>query len=330
MIPALEHGVGGGPENEIRFPPLVLAPLRGVTVAAFRRVFAGALREAGFSAAVSPFVSAVSDEPPGGAALSDLSGPQPIELVPQVIGRRPSAVAAVLRAFKALGYKRADLNAGCPFPMVRRKGRGSGLLENPDLLARICEAGVETMGAGNFSVKVRLGVSDPFALERRVMPVLNGFPLASVAIHPRTAEQMYAGSVDMERYFAAAGVSRNPVIYNGDLFDAASPARPVECNEVSAGEVARAWAARYGAAAAPAAFMSGRGFVRSLGLRPDSGALALAYLEESAKELRGPAPVLGRMKELLSYWRDAGKWKRRWGAVKISRTLAELESAIAL
>ena len=290
--------------------PLVLAPLRGVTILAFRRVFAAPLREAGFTLAYSPFVSATSDAAPGGSSLADILGDQPLPLVPQVIGKKPSAVAAVLRAFKDAGYSRADLNAGCPFPMVRRKGRGSGLLDNPDLLARLCETGVKEMGEGNFSVKVRLGVKDPFTLERRVMPVLNSFPLACVTIHARTAEQMYSGAVDMERWIAAAAMSRNPVVYNGDIFTGG-------------------FEPRFPAQARPCALMAGRGAVAMTGRREDSAQLALAYMEESERELSGPAPVLGRMKELLAYWKALPRWRRVWPLAKISRTLAELRAAIA-
>lgn len=299
-------------------PPLILAPMRGLAMLAFRRAFAEPLREAGAAAAYSPFVPAGAGGPPGRSAFADVAGPQPLPLVPQAIGKNPAAVAAVLRIFKDMGYARADLNAGCPFPMVRKKGRGSGLLEDPSLLARICEAGVETMGPGNFSVKVRLGVADPDTLARDVMPVLDRFPLACVAIHPRTAVQMYGGAVDMDRYFRAARASANPVVYNGDL----------DCAGGAAAIAAR-WTALYGADSLPAAFMAGRGLVRAAGAHARAKELLLRYLEDSEREMSGPAPVMGRIKELLACWRAVPRWAACWPRAKLARTPAELRVAVA-
>ena len=108
-----------------------LAPLRGVTIRAFREVFASPLREAGFCGAFAPFIPAnpgirVSDR------LLDDVRPFPCEaggaaedftLVPQVITKDPEAMRVLFRGFKDRGFTRADLNAGCPFPMIRRRGR---------------------------------------------------------------------------------------------------------------------------------------------------------------------------------------------------------------
>ena len=146
---------------------LWLAPLRGVTIRAFRTVFADAMREAGFSGAFSPFIPAnpgfrrsrkIFDEIlPEGQPAGQI-------LVPQAIGKDPWALREWCKAVKDLGYGRADLNAGCPFPMIRKKGRGSGLMRTPDVLDRMLDAGCAEMGPGNFSLKTRLGVESPVQL----------------------------------------------------------------------------------------------------------------------------------------------------------------------
>jgi hypothetical protein len=55
----------------------------------------------------------------------------------------------------------------------------------------------------------------------------------------------------------------------------------------------------------------------------------MRYLEASVAELKGPGGVLGRMKELIQYWKDLRGWSRLWPVVKIARTLDELRLAIA-
>lgn len=74
--------------------------------------------------------------------------------------------------------------------------------------------------------------------------------------------------------------------------------------------------------------MIGRSFVRYLGTREDSGELLNRYIEASKAELCGERSVLGRMKELLAYWKDLPRWKRRWPILKLARSLDELRAII--
>ena len=282
-------------------PHLILAPLRGVTIRCFRRVFADAIRAAGFAEAVTPFITANAGVDP--LRDRELRPPPaetpdpPLRVTPQFIGKDPAALAACLARVKAAGYATADLNCGCPFPMVRRKGRGSGILRTPDVLRRMLEAGCEVMGEGRFSVKVRLGVDSPDELERLV-PLFNEFPLRRLAVHARTARQMYSGECDREAFERVASAAKMPVVANGDL-----PVAPVD--------------------AAGRETMVGRAFIRSLGEREDAGGLLARYAEASRRELSGDRAVLGRLKELVAYWRPLPVWSRRWNAIKICRTLVE-------
>ena len=281
---------------------MILAPLRGVTIRCFRRTFASELAEAGFTEAVTPFVTAT----PGFDPLRDreLKGGEPLPITPQFISKDPSALRECLLRVKSAGHATADLNAGCPFPMVRNKGRGSGLLRTPDVLRRLLEVGCEVMGEGRFSLKTRLGVDRPDEL-LRLMPLLNLFPLRHIAIHARTARQMYEGACDVAAFNKVAEVSRVPVVYNGD-----APLSPVP----QTGNVKDV--------------MVGRAFVRSLGAGPNPESLLARYIEASCEELQGDRPVLGRIKELVSYWKDLPAWRRRWHVVKLARSLEELEIAI--
>ena len=301
---------------------LWLAPLRGVTIRAFRETFASAIREAGFVGAVAPFIPANPGIRVNDRLLSDLKpGSSDLPLVPQVITKHPDAMRELLKGLKDRGFARVDLNAGCPFPMIVRRGRGSGLFRTPDMLEKLVETGCEEMGPGGFSVKTRLGLERPNEL-LGLMPMLNRYPLAALTVHARTARQMYAGACDRAAFAAVCTASANPVIYNGDIkalkgFNGFKGLRGFKGLKGFSGLKGLK------------GFMVGRGFVRELGARPDSAELLRDYIARSQTELSGDRPVLGRMKELLAYWAESSpRWHRLWSLVKICRSVEELLSII--
>ena len=278
---------------------MILAPLRGVTIRSFRETFAEVIAAAGFTEAVTPFIAAMKGyDPLKDRELQNWSNVDRVKVTPQFIGKDPKALRDCLEKIRAAGYATADLNCGCPYPMVRRKGRGSGLLRTPDVLREMLSAGCEAMGPGNFSLKVRLGVERSDEL-LGLMPLVNEFPLRHLTVHARTARQMYEGGCDLSMLKKIEQVAKMPVVRNGDI-----PFPP------PAGDASRV--------------MIGRSFVRHLGARDDSVDLLLRYIDASRRELCGDAPVLGRMKELLSYWKDLRRWHRRWNALKLCRTVDEL------
>lgn len=271
----------------------ILAPLRGVTVRCFRETFAGPLAESGFEESVTPFITATAGfDPLRDRELSGGAGGGGMRVTPQFIGKDPAALRFCLERARDAGFLTADLNCGCPFPMVRNKGRGSGILRTPDVLRRMLDVGCEVMGPGCFSVKTRLGVESPDEL-LRIMPVFNGYPLRFLTVHARTARQMYDGECDTAALEAVEREAEMPVVRNGDI--------PLGGDG-----------------------MIGRSFIRALGERDDAGELLDRYVEASSAELGGERPVLGRIKELMSYWSGMPRWRRRWQVAKKSRTLAEL------
>ncbi len=313
---------------------MILAPLRGVTIRCFREVFAEAIRDGGFTEAMTPFITANAgvdpmknaelrtkncgigrscaslgfDGTPGEArettasAIPNSKSPiQNLTITPQFIGKDPAALRRCLERVKAAGYETADLNCGCPYPMVRNKGRGSGLLRTPDVLERMLAVGCEVMGEGRFSAKARLGIDRNDEL-LSLMPMFNSFPLRFLTVHPRNARQMYDGACDWDAFDRVAEVSKIPLVRNGDI---AFPPR---------GE-------------GDGLVMIGRSFVRHLGGRGDIDGLLRAYIEASCRELCGDNAVLGRMKELISYWREIPRWRRLWSVVKMTRSVDELKSA---
>ena len=280
---------------------MILAPLRGVTIRTFREVFAEVLVEAGFTEAITPFIPAMRGLDP----LKDreLRGTSSLPITPQFIGKDPAALREALKRVKDAGFEMADLNCGCPFPMVRNKGRGSGLLKTPDVLRRMLEVGCEEMGEGRFSLKARLGVDQKDEL-LKLMPIINQFPLRFLTVHGRIARQMYEGECDSAAVREVLAAAKVPIVLNGDL--SVASAKPEGVQDL----------------------MVGRSFLRSLGERDDIGALLNRYIEASAAELCGDKSVLGRLKELIAYWKDLPRWHRRWQILKLCRNISELRSTL--
>lgn len=272
---------------------ICLAPLRGVTGCAWREAFCRHF--GGLSRAVAPFISTVHGARIRPALLADVAPArnQGLPLVPQAIGKDPADLTVLLAALRDLGYARADLNAGCPWPMVARKGRGAGLLANADVLRRMLDAGCASLPHG-FSIKVRLGLNTPELLAQR-MEILNAYPLCEVTIHPRTARQMYTGQVDLPAFAACLQSCRHPVVYNGDIRTVQDGARlralfpGINRWMIGRGLVADPWLA---------ARLRGD-------LRPRDPARLRAFLADLlavvCAESPGEKQTLGRMKELWGY-----------------------------
>lgn len=309
---------------------MILAPLRGVTIRCFREVFAVQIREAGFTEAITPFISAnpgfdplkdrelarFHSPTPTQTSNSLCSSPtlhDPIKVTPQFIGKDPESLRACLLRIKEAGYDTADLNCGCPYPMVRNKGRGSGLLRTPAVLEKMIAIGCETMGEGKFSVKTRLGFDKNDEL-LALMPMLNSYPLRFLTVHARNARQMYGGECDWESFKKVAAVAKMPIVPNGDL---PLQSHMAPCEQDCESEISHRDTKTQ-------SVMIGRAFIRQLGMRDDIGELLSKYIDASSAELCGPSPVLGRMKELIAYWKDLPRWKRLWPVIKIARTLDEL------
>ena len=323
---------------------MILAPLRGVTIRCFRETFADAIREAGFTEAVTPFIPAMrgydplkdrelaftvpeASSPRGvGTESACRSAPRgedasgTVKVTPQFIGKDPEALRSCLEKVKAAGYDTADLNCGCPFPMVRNKGRGSGILRTPDVLRQMLEVGCATMGPGKFSIKARLGVDRNDEL-LKLMPLINLFPLRFLTVHARNARQMYEGSCDVEMLREVENAAKVPIVRNGDLDVCGTGILPVRTRT---GETP----VPQGDATPVPQVMVGRSFIRALGARDDIRELLGRYIAASQAELCGDRPVLGRMKELIAYWKELPQWKRRWDIVKMCRTVDELRTII--
>jgi tRNA-dihydrouridine synthase len=321
-------------------PTLILAPLRGVTIHAFRLAAAPYLSAAHFTEAFTPFITAN----PGFDPLKDreLRNPssEPLRLTPQFIGKDPAALRDCLIRIKDAGFTTADLNCGCPFPMVRNKGRGSGLLRTPDVLRALLDVACTEMGPGNFSIKTRLGIERPDELAA-LLPLINCYPLRFITVHARTARQMYSGSCNWPAFKNLQNLTSIPLVPNGDLpLSDTQPALrlPQRGNRNATWEAKGVEGGMEGASHPPSPprcihptpRMIGRPFVRSLGQQKTAADFISSYAAASLEELHSPAPVLGRLKELLSYWKDLPRWKNVWSIAKLAHNLDDFLRVISL
>ena len=197
-----------------------MAPLRGFTDVVFRNVFQNHFQ--GICEAIAPFVTSVKGRRIKPSHLRDLAPRENrcFPVVPQILSNDPEAFLCLADTLLDLGYREINWNLGCPFPMVAKKKRGSGLLPFPDkideMLERVCER-----FEGRLSVKTRLGRFSAQEI-KHCIPIFNRYPLARVIVHPRTGIQMYTGCVDVEAFSACSMDIVHPVVYNGDINTIAS------------------------------------------------------------------------------------------------------------
>ena len=163
-------------------------------------------------ACYSPFIRIEKGEPrrQDMARLARWDG-----LVPQIIFNSPDEFKALTSAIKQLGFKRIDMNLGCPFPMQTSRGRGAAMVANAQSMEEIADL-VRADADISYSVKMRLGLKQPDEWQA-ILPALNAMPLAHVTVHPRVATQMYDGDLHMRQFEHLLAASSNPAIYNGDL-----------------------------------------------------------------------------------------------------------------
>jgi tRNA-dihydrouridine synthase B len=192
---------------------LVLAPMAGVSVQAFRRQG----RRFGAGLVCSEMVSCAGIEHRNERTLGYLrvaADEHPLAI--QLFGSEARAMAEAARMVEAAGADLVDLNFGCPVKKVTKTGAGATLLDDPDRAARIVEA---IVGAVDIpvSVKLRRGLRDGSRDCLLVGPRLVEAGAASLTLHPRSARQMYTGAAD--HALTAELVSRVdvPVIASGDI-----------------------------------------------------------------------------------------------------------------
>ncbi len=192
---------------------LDFAPLDGITKRVFRRVWHQ--RFGGADRYFVPFISPTDQHIITPRDRRELENPEGLPQVPQVMAKRAADALWAAEALADMGYTEVNLNLGCPSGTVTAKGKGSGLLADPDFLDRFLDEVFSGVSVP-VSVKTRLGYRVPEEFPR-LLEVFNRYPIACLTVHPRVRPEKYRGAVHMDLFAQALAESRNPVCYNGDL-----------------------------------------------------------------------------------------------------------------
>lgn len=197
---------------------IYLAPLEGLTPYTYRAVFQRHFD--GVDKFFTPFITATHTHSFQGRERREFETYQE-NTVPQLMAKDAETFLPSFYLVAERGYREINLNMGCPAPTAYTKGRGSGMLEDPDKLDRFFEEVFSDIlnhqgEATKLSVKTRIGVKDP-AEVNRLAEVLARYPFSEVIVHPRVRVQGYGGETNMEAFKTLYNALKVPVCFNGDI-----------------------------------------------------------------------------------------------------------------
>lgn len=299
----------GALADRLAAAPFLMAPMAGVSDAAYRLM----ARAGGAALAYSEMVS-VAGLHYGGAKTWELVEPGPGEpsVAVQLFGSDPAQfreAAALVSARLGTRLVLIDINMACPVPKVTRKGEGSALLDDPSRAAAIVSACVDEASVP-VTVKIR---SARRTGEREVAPefarAMEAAGAAAIAVHGRTASQLYRGEADwgvVSRVTDAVGV---PVIGSGDVRTAADAARMLHETGATAVMVAR------GSYGNPWIFSNARRLLAGESCVEPSRAQRLAAFATHVRLLEATGAHLARARSLAGWYLrgmpHAAQWRER-------------------
>jgi len=195
-------------------PPLVLAPMAGITDRQFRLVLR---RLGGVGLVTMEFISSEAltrGNPRARRLMHYVDEERPISI--QVYGSDPARMAEAARIVEEIGADVCDINMGCPANKVLKGCSGCALMGDLDLARRILAA-VRSAISIPLTVKFRAGIREDALNYVELGRICEGEGIDAVALHPRTARQMFSGSADWSRIAHLKRALSIPVIGNGDV-----------------------------------------------------------------------------------------------------------------
>jgi nifR3 family TIM-barrel protein len=209
-------------------PPVVLAPMAGVTNAAYRRL----CNEQGAGLYVCEMITSrgVVERDRSTLAMLQFDPTERVRSV-QLYGIDPVYVGKAVEILCGeYGVHHVDLNFGCPVPKVTRKGGGSALPWKSRLLGDILTAAVRAAEPYDVPVtmKTRKGIDDDHLTYLGAGRIAAEAGCAAIALHGRTAAQYYSGEADWDAIAALVDHVDLPVLGNGDIWEAADALRMAE------------------------------------------------------------------------------------------------------
>src|SRR3954471_14890075 len=280
---------------------LVLAPMAGVSVQAFRRQG----RRFGAGLVCSEMVSCAGLHHKNERTLGYLriaTDERPLAV--QIFGSEPAVMAEAAQMVEAAGADIVDINFGCPVRKVTKTGAGATLLDDPAGAERIVAAVAEAV-AVPVTVKMRRGLEDGSLACLEVGPRLVAAGAQALTLHPRSARQMYTGEADHRVTALLVERVDVPVIASGDVTSRARAQAVLAttgCAAVMVGRGAQGnpWALREildGDAAEPT--------------REEVVAELVLFARETVREL-GERRATGFLKKFYGWYLGRGRFPRQF------------------
>jgi nifR3 family TIM-barrel protein len=201
------------------WPPVVLAPMAGITNAPFRRL----CRAYGGGLYVSEMITTRALVERNAETMKLIEfGPDESPRSLQLYGVDPAIVREAVTMLVAEDRAdHIDLNFGCPVPKVTRRGGGAALPWKRDLLREILTSAVRAAGPLPVTMKMRMGIDDDHHTYLDAGRIAEESGIAGVALHARTAAQAYSGQADWSAIARLKEhVTTVPVLGNGDIWEA--------------------------------------------------------------------------------------------------------------
>ena len=197
------------------WPPLVLAPMSGVTNRTMRALY----KPFGLGLTVTEFVSSNALKY-GSKRTMEMIDQHGLEkpVSTQLWGDDPTTMAAAAKVVRECGADIVDINFGCPAPKVTKTNGGSACLRDVDRCEAIMKAVVDAVDCP-VTMKMRLGWSETDLVYVDVAKRAQAVGVQAVTLHARTARQFYKGNADWEHIARLKEAIDIPVIGNGDLDD---------------------------------------------------------------------------------------------------------------
>lgn len=214
---------------------LILAPMAGVTDLPFRIL----CKEQGCGLVYSEMISAKGlyyNNKNTEILMKIDESERPVAI--QLFGSDPELLAKMAKKIENHNLDIIDINMGCPVPKVVNNGEGSGLMRNPDLIARIVDKVANSINKP-LTIKIRKGFNDNEVNAVQIAKIAEQNGAAAVAVHGRTREQYYSGKADLDIIKMVKEEVKIPVIGNGDIFTPQDAKRMLEYTKCDGLMIAR-------------------------------------------------------------------------------------------
>jgi tRNA-dihydrouridine synthase B len=217
-------------------PPVVLAPMAGVTDKPFRQL----CKRLGAGLAVSEMTTAdprLWTTRKSLKRIDHIGEPAPVSV--QIAGFDPAMLAEAARYNVDHGAEIVDINMGCPAKKVCNVWSGSALLQDEPLVARILEAVVNAVEVP-VTLKIRTGWNRDNRNGVTIAKIAESAGIAALAVHGRTRADLYEGDAEYETIAAIRAAIRIPVFANGDVDSPAKAKRVLDATNCDAVMIGRA------------------------------------------------------------------------------------------